>query len=140
MASFAETVTYVNSVVGRPYGRGAVGPEEYDCRGIAQEAERELFGRDLQILDQGLSGTRAGAIAAASALLRSDWQEAVSPSHGDLVTMRGDELHIGVYLDIDRGGVLHSIEGCGVRFDALDTLPALGFHRPRFYHYCGVDK
>jgi hypothetical protein len=62
------------------------------------------------------------------------------PAHGDLVTMAHHQhpSHIGVYLGIDRGGILHSTRKEGVSFDALSTLMLKGFARLKFYRYAGA--
>ena len=63
-----------------------------------------------------------------------EWEIADSPAHGDGVLLRdGNDPHVGIYLDLDGGGVLHALEGKGVVFTALRDLNFLGFARPTFY-------
>lgn len=135
MVSTAEIVAFVNANVGKPYRAGACGPDAFDCLGLVHYANRELYGRDFKIADRNIG--RAALFAAAAKMLRGEWPETRIPAHGGIVTMRKDQLHIGMYFDIDRGIVFHALEGVGVCCHTLDMMTAMGFVRPKFYDYRG---
>jgi hypothetical protein len=49
---------------------------------------------------------------------------------------RGDarrDCHVGTYLSIDGGGILHADESAGVMFELPETLVARGWKRLTFY-------
>jgi hypothetical protein len=46
--------------------------------------------------------------------------------------------HIGGYLGVDRGGILHSTRREGVCFDALPVLQLKQFSRLQFFRFVGV--
>ncbi|CPK74677.1 Uncharacterised protein [Bordetella pertussis] len=58
----------------------------------------------------------------------------MQPEHGDGVLLRaGNDPHVGIYLDLDGGGVLHAMEGRGVIFSPMRALVTMGFSQPTFY-------
>jgi hypothetical protein len=128
---------FVRAHVGKPHREGADGPGSFDCWGLTRCAQREIFGRDLPLLDPACRADPAAMVAAvAEAAIRSDWPPIKGPVHGAIITMvRGREHHIGVFLTIDFGGLLHSTVQAGVAFDQLVLLPAQGWSRVRYYDY-----
>lgn len=109
---------YLRSLIGKPYVAGAVGPDAYDCAGLAAAVWRDVFGRTLP--------SRAD-----TATVRRAWRQLAAPVDGAVVMMRHDGQHVGVWLA--EGGVIHALERCGVLFDGLSALPVRGLGNPRFY-------
>jgi hypothetical protein len=87
------------------------------------------YGRTLARISD-VSGFNRRAIVA----FRDTWRAHDIPQDGDLVEMRshGRANHVGVYLDIDGGGVLHCQQGPGVCFDPLSDIKLMGW-RTRFW-------
>lgn len=57
-----------------------------------------------------------------------------NPKHGDAVLLRGGDCpHVGIWLEFERGGVLHSLEGVGVIWTPEYKLNTLGFGRSTYY-------
>ncbi|SHN20219.1 hypothetical protein [Roseibium suaedae] len=68
---------------------------------------------------------------------RGRWREIAAPEHGCAVLMGRSSLpiHIGCWLAIDGGGVLHAVPGPGVVFETLSRLRlaswrCITFHLP----------
>lgn len=124
------TAQEVNRYIGLPWVYGARGPMEYDCWGLLKAVRDAHFGG-------GIPDTPLGDAARDlySEKLRSrDWEIVDTPSHGDGVLLReGDEPHVGVYLDLDGGGVLHAQDGTGVVFTSIRDLRLIGYSYPKFY-------
>ena len=64
-----------------------------------------------------------------------DWTQVEMPSHGSAVAMgHGSRLHhVGLYLDLDRGKVLHCRQVSGVVFQTTKELHRDGYSRIEFY-------
>jgi cell wall-associated NlpC family hydrolase len=118
--------------IGKPWVAGGTGPEEFDCWGLLTHVAREHFGRKLPGImglteDERREAYRRG-------LEGGLWRLVEHPQHGDAVLLRGGSSpHVGVYLDIDGGGVLHALEGVGVIFSRRVVLPTQGYGRVQFY-------
>lgn len=122
----------VNEYIGLPWESGACGPDAYNCWGLLKVVQEVHFGVSMPYL---VMGDEVGIRAAYSDKMRSgEWQIVAEPSHGDGVLLRaGTHPHVGVWLDIDGGGVLHSLEGSGVIFTLRSNLNALGFGSSQYY-------
>lgn len=103
------------------------GPLHYTCWAFACEVQREVFRRELPALP---IGDRDGVLRV---LANSDemhaWHKRVdlAAADGDLVLMQGMDLHIGVWADVDGGGVLHCARGLDVVFSPPELLEMHGF-------------
>lgn len=122
---------FVRGLIGKPYLRGAAGPDAFDCYGLVDHVWQGQFNRALP--------TRELAYAAKP----SDWRRLQAPADGALVFMvfAGDR-HVGVWLDDDGGGVLHAVEPDNwwpgdrrpaVVFETLFALRLRGYMKTRFY-------
>ncbi len=124
----------VNRYIGIPWHFGARGPDEYDCWGLLKTVRDTYFGG-------GIPDTPLGDPARelyAEKLRTGLWEIVSSPAHGDGVLLRDEgEPHVGIYLDFDGGGILHSMRGAGVIFTELRELRIMGFANPRFYRIHG---
>lgn len=117
--------------IGRPWASGANGPDSFDCWGLVREVERDHFGRELPDAPdrQALIDTAREVLGAQA------WVRTIAPIEGDGVIMRmGPQVHVGVYLEADGGGVLHAVEGVGVVFTARDQLAVRGWRRVEYWH------
>lgn len=125
--------------IGKPWQAGAQGPDAYDCYGLCIAVQRDHFGRQLPLIADGVD--RADKRALAKEFLRPEYREGwvgywhMPPKDGDLVTMAHARhpTHVGIYLDIDGGGILHCVETHGVVFARLAALKAAGWGRLQFY-------
>lgn len=131
-------LAFCKAVIGKPHSRKGRGPDAYSCQGLTVACQREVFGRVLEIVDVDEDSPMAVARAAQRYLSSCDWPAVVQPRHGDVVFMsrRDHPNHVGTYLDLDRGGILHATVEDGVCFDPLSIIPFKGwvgliFHRPQ---------
>lgn len=120
----------VNGYIGKRWRLGARGPDEYDCWGLLLQLHRAHFGVD--IADVPLGDPMRALFAERMAC--GAWRLLPMPLHGAAVLMRGgDDPHVGMYLDLDGGGVLHAMEGVGVIFTQQSALRLQGFSRITYY-------
>lgn len=134
---------FVNSLTGLLWREGAQGPHEFDCWGLQRHVQRELFGRELPaagITPAQVNDLRTVVRAIESHPARAEWTEVAAPADGDLVTMAHHQYpsHIGGFLALDRGGILHTTKETGVSFDAFPALRLKGFARMKFYRFAGA--
>lgn len=66
---------------------------------------------------------------------RGAWARFDTPQEGDAVLMSqgSHPTHVGLWLDVNGGGVLHCIKGSGVIFTRVGALPMLGYNMLGFY-------
>jgi hypothetical protein len=121
--------------IGIPWVAGAQGPDAYDCMGFFRRLQGEHFGiavptiiapdyDDPACLVQ-LFGTHEE---------RRRWPRIDKPEHGCAVIIR-NPLHIGTWLQIDGGGVLHSVRGVGVIFTHDAAWATSGFGNREFFRF-----
>ena len=134
-----EEQEFVNSLIGLPWRSGANGPDEYDCWGIAQAVQGRLFLRQLPDIRINAEDVRTVMREIATTKARMSWTRADGPAHGRLVEMSSGRhpYHVGVYLDVDGGGILHSQNPAGVCFDRIATLQAAGWRRFTYNEWIG---
>lgn len=114
----------INQYIGLPWVAGGRSLSGMDCWGLLRHVQKEHFGVNLPDAPT-VEPYRHG-----------EWVQADQPFHGAGVLLRaGHDPHVGVWLDVDGGGVLHSLRGAGVIFTAAPALRIQGFSKPRFYRF-----
>lgn len=121
---------WAESYLGRPWASGAAGPDAYDCHGVVRAVYRDIFGVVLPVVDvdalQPLAVRRAMRDYDYSA-----WMPLAAPeSEFDVVEMSHGNRphHVGVWLEVDGGGVLTSVQGAGVIFQNMTSLRQHGWN------------
>ena len=127
----------LTGLIGLPWVAGARGPEAYDCWGLFLAVQRQHFGRDLPEIPVDALNLRAVLDAFTAHPERQRWQLVSAAEEGDAVLMRQSRypIHIGVWLDIDGGGVLHAVRHAGVVFQTLAALEAHGWRIEGHYRF-----
>lgn len=121
--------------IGIPWARGGTGPHAYNCWNFVRHIQLAHFGRDLpQVeVDEDRPMTFVRTLYRHST--RRSWAATATPREGDCVEMGsgGTVTHIGIWVDVDGGGVLHCVQGMGVvfsnRFVVRGDWPLLKFWR-----------
>lgn len=126
----ADVIPYI----GLPWKEGAMGPDAFNCWGLLRHIQLKYFGILLPEIIVG--DTVACREMYEEKVNNHEWVPVDIPRHGDGVLLRGGNLpHVGVYLDLDGGGILHSMEEVGVIFTHPRSLPALAFGRVTYYRF-----
>lgn len=123
--------------IGRPWVQGAQGPNEFDCWGFVRFVNLHEFGIDVPIIDTDANDMRAVIKSFTSDGERANWSPVTTPKTGDAVLMAHCKYpsHVGIWLDVDGGGVLHCIRGEGVVFSSLSSLKTCGWGRVEYYRH-----
>lgn len=125
-------VEQMNEYIGIPWKKDGNGPDAYNCWTFLAHMQRVHFGVEMPLVTPG---DAAGSAAVHEARLRSgEWVIVKQPKHGDGCLLKGGmSPHVGLYLDIENGGVLHCMEGAGVVFTPFNDLSRSGYARAIFY-------
>ncbi|SDV49829.1 NlpC/P60 family protein [Chitinasiproducens palmae] len=119
--------------IGKRWEAGARGPDAWDCWGLLLHVQREHFGLALPELPGTEMQTRA---VYQGKLVTGEWELIDRPEHGAGALLRGGrEPHVGVWLAIEGGGVLHALEGFGVIWTPGRDLRRLGYSRTRYHRF-----
>lgn len=126
-------MSWAAQYIGIPWEAGAQGPDTYDCMGFFRMVQREHFGIAVPIIiapDYNDPTALAGLFGTHEE--RGLWPAVNVPQHGDAVIIH-KPLHIGTWLDVDGGGVLHCTQGIGVIFTAAAAWRMSGFGRREYF-------
>jgi hypothetical protein len=121
--------------IGTPWEAGAQGPDSYDCWGFFRMIQSEHFGVDVPlVIAPDYDDTTVLVDLFRTHGENSRWESVARPSHGDAVIIH-KPFHIGVWLDIDGGGVLHCVRGSGVIFTKDFNWRTSGFGRREYRRF-----
>ncbi|WP_257282104.1 hypothetical protein [Endozoicomonas sp. ISHI1] len=132
---------WVHDYLGKPWVAYARGPDTYDCWGLVMAVLSEQFRcEDLPGLNHVTTDNTQEIHQAFSDQIRSGyWQHSPVPVHGSVAVcfIRGKSAklvvrHVGIYLDIDGGGVLHCHQGALSKFEPVTRIKRL-FPKVEFY-------
>lgn len=129
MSGLAET-HWALAEIGHPWVAG-----ENDCWSFARRIWAQRFGWDVPPVPIDPRDPRACRQALARDPAKAGWVVAWPPREGDAVLMaRGARpAHVGIWIEPDLGGVLHSVETAGVIFTPPDRLAGLGYRILGYY-------
>lgn len=129
----------LSDLIGAPWAAGAMGPAAFDCWGMAREVQHRLFERTMPAIEGPPTDPRALMRFVRDHTARAQWRQVSAPTHGCLVEMgqARNPFHIGVWLDVGGGSIIHSQERVGCTFDRLVALRAIGWHRITFHDWLG---
>ena len=118
--------------LGLPYTKTGFGPDSYNCWGLLIHIQKTYFNTEMPLAPLGDEVACLNLFKTKTEC--GEWIQTKEPKHGDCVLLKGGRNpHVGIYLDFDGGGVLHSLEGMGVIYSRLRELNHQGFGRTKFY-------
>jgi hypothetical protein len=119
--------------IGTPWVAGSQGPDAYDCMGFFRHIQRKHFNIEVpQIIAPDYNNPRVLVDLFSSHPERQRWSSLQKPVHGSAVIVR-HPLHIGTWLDMDGGGVIHCVRGIGVIFTHDSSWPSSGFGQKDYF-------
>lgn len=107
-----------------PLGRGVQG---FDCYGLFRRVQRLYFGVEVPEIGIDPQVDMRGVLTAFRGHDEfGNWDVVDVPAEGDAVMMGRNDVvkHLGVYLAVDGGGVLHCDSIGGVQFTAIGDMCA----------------
>lgn len=127
----AEQVIHMMAV---PYKRGGRDLQGMDCWGLLAYCATHFYGKQMpEVIDL------ARARDAYEAQTRNGkWARLKQPEDGCGVLLRGgNDPHVGIYIDVDGGMVLHALESVGVCADTPQKLALRGYGLQQWYRFNG---
>ena len=134
---------WAEDLIGRPWVAGGRGPDVFDCWGLARWCWRERFGIEVPEIPVDAANLRAVLAGFRDHPERQRWRRVErapeQPREGDAVLMRQSRhpVHVGIWLNVDGGGVLHAARDIGVVFQPPVDLTAHGWRIEGFYRFTG---
>lgn len=142
----ADAIAWVRQVIVKPWAPGAQGPDAYDCGGLTRATQKLLANRDVPLVNADPRDLRGVINLLRDQVAQDVWAEVPTPRHLDIVLLAHHRHanHVGTFLQLDDGGVLHACEQFnadgstslvkpGVTFDPLMVLKLQGWSRFRFF-------
>jgi hypothetical protein len=128
--------------IGKPWAAGTAGPDTFDCWGLVVEVQKQLFNRTLETVYIAPDDLRGLIQALEHHPFRKEWEITQTPHEGDVVLLRQSRhpVHVGVWLEVDGGGVLHATRSWGVIFQRIPELNLSGWQIENIYTYTGKSN
>ena len=122
--------------IGIPWSATGEGPDSYHCWSFVRHIQEGHFGRTLPGIpnpEDILSIARGFRDHPE----RRRWDLVKIAIEGDCVLMRQARypIHVGVWLDVDGGGVLHCSQEAGVAFQKPESLSLNGWRVEGYYRF-----
>ena len=121
--------------IGTPWEAGAQGPQAYDCMAFFGHVQRTHFGVAVPAIIS--PDYEDGAVLTdlfRQHPERDNWLPIDKPEHGCAVLVHRP-MHIGIWMDVDGGGVLHCVRGVGVIFTGDSVWRWSGFGRREYFRH-----
>lgn len=122
--------------IGKKWVQHARGPDEFDCWGLLIWVYRKRYGVELPDVP-GADLKTFFRLMNAEFKAPTVWTEVKKPFEGCGVALGGTEFyhHVGLWLDVDGGLVLHSASQKNITAQSLRGLQASGMRRFAFYKH-----
>lgn len=135
-----KSMHWASQMIGRPYERGASGPDSFDCWGAVRFYFKGALGIEMPAIEVGPdSDSIDNVLAIKRAASVSGWKPSGDrlPAEHDIVLMDGLEgRHVGVMVRANGTLLLlHSLERVGVCVQPLSELQRNFFHGFVFWRF-----
>lgn len=123
--------------IGKPWANGAQGPDSFDCWALFRHVQKKHFGLDVPVIEVDANSLRTVVDNMVGHDERKHWSRVSVPKQGDAVLMAHHKYpsHVGIWLDVNGGGVLHCIRGEGVVFSTVSSLKTCGWGRVEYFRH-----
>jgi cell wall-associated NlpC family hydrolase len=137
LSQINQEVHWAFDYIGRPWVSGGVGPDSFDCWSFFKYVQENHFGIVVPEYDVDASDFKKVANTIGEANERDKWTLVTNPKQGCAVLMAHAKYpsHVGLWLDVDGGGVLHCVKGEGVVFSTVTSLKNSGWGRVEYYKH-----
>ncbi len=128
---------WARQYMGKPWINGGQGPEAFDCWGLVRHVLAEHFNIQVPTVDIDPDCLRGCIRALQNGKRDGTWRRVKTPGDGDVVLMAHAKYpsHIGIWLHVDAGGILHCLRGCGVVYSTPIKLRLSGWGGIEYYRY-----
>lgn len=111
----------------------------FNCWGLMRAFLQEALGKDVAAIDVDFTNKQQVATEADRQMARGCWQQIPFPEPFCVVQMTHATIahHVGVWVPVNRGGVLHTTTGTGSIIQRRELLPQTGFTITGFFKFIG---
>ncbi|MEZ5648600.1 MAG: NlpC/P60 family protein [Alphaproteobacteria bacterium] len=134
-----ETDHWANKLIGIPYDITGSDPVSgFNCWSFVRYVQAKYYGRNLPEIPNPTQ-FRAITKEFSAHAERARWQKIDDPQDGDLILtcLGAHPCHVGVYIALNGGGILHCVNRVGVQFHRIDMLTLGGWTLQGFYRFVG---
>ena len=133
---------WASNYIGKPWKSSCDGPDVFDCWGLVVDIYRRQYKKTLEIIPVQENNLKALILTIDKHPERHRWELVFIPQEGDVALLRQNRypIHVGLWVDVDGGGVLHCIQGAGVVFQSLQALELIGWKVDAYYTYKGDTR
>ena len=128
--------------LGRPYAVGTAGPETYDCWGLVRAVMATRGAIDLPEVGVSEGDIRALISAFEAHPERARWREVTDGSATELdavlMATARRPIHVGLWVDVAMGRVLHAARPLGVVAQSRVQLAASGYRIVARFRHAGL--
>ncbi len=123
---------WITKYLSKPWING-----QQDCWQLVRDVYREQLNIELPQIVVNAEKLREVITAMESTTNLSDWQPIEQPGHWSLVfwSQLTRPSHVGIYLDIDGGRILHNTQRTGVVCQSVHDMSLQGWCNPRYYRH-----
>lgn len=133
--------SWASKYLGKKWVLGAKGPDVFDCWGLVHYIYKHHFGVNLPEYPAINVNTLSKVVRLINRGLQSDqWEKLATPEHGCAVGMSTNIKsmhHVGIYVAMDDGYVLHCATGKNVIAQPVNDLHRTGWKRVEYYKFRG---
>ncbi len=125
---------------GKPWVNGAQGPDAFDCWGLVRCVQKEVFGRDLPLINADALNPQAVMAEFRNKKSYSQFQKVDVPVEGDCVITKSapdKPEHVGIYINVDGGRILQSVFGSGVVIVSVQATKKLIGQHLEYWRFVG---
>ena len=108
---------------------------KHDCWAFCRRVWAEVFSLVVPVIDLDALNMLDVMRALRNDGEREKWASVLNPTEGCAVLMSQSNRpsHVGVWTEIDGGGVVHCVKGIGVIFSSVSALSVMGYRILVFY-------
>lgn len=119
--------------IGKPWKIDGFGPDAFSCWGLLWHIYKNRLGIELPKYTDTTQLEIARQMRAAT--MGTEWYKLRRPIDGCAVGLSShlNLHHVGVFLSVDGGMVLHACEGKGVICQSVTNLASQGWNKVEFY-------
>ncbi len=131
-------VSWVAPLMGKRWVSGARGPEEYDCWGLLRHVFKNHVGISLPSCDEvDAANIPLVTKEISKAIYGGHFIQIDKPIHLCAVGLSKNSAihHVGIWLDVDGGVILHSNQGSNVTVQNIRSMRVSGFNTILFYRH-----
>lgn len=129
------TNSWTDSILGKPWLEHALGPDSFDCWGVVHFGFKTQ--RDIELpkyLYVSSEGFRQQGVNESD---YPQWLRLSVPEDFSLAGLSMGEriTHVGLFLDINGGSILHCRQDSGVIMQSIRAMKSQGWRTIRFYRW-----